>query len=449
MIPSTTSKHVAIIGCGTIGRRVALLYALHNRKVSLFDQSEDVASHALYWIQSQLYPVTAERDQLNVVHDLQDAATDAWMVVECIPEVVHQKAQLLENLSHICAPDTIIATNSSSIRSSILVSNIAPASQSRILNTHYLSPPEAPFVELMSCGKTSPHVIDFLGQELRKVGRHPIICKADSTGFIVNRIWAAIKREIMMVLADGAGSPTEIDTMFKYSLQSKLGPCELMEQIGLQTVCDIEEHYMQERKYLPSYPVDFFRKNYVERGDMGLVPRQNHSTVEATSQPRERLTGAWELVECTSISDFESLSSPLQKNYPFGRDVSGHLLYGETGYVSAQLHLPGQDLFKSSDYWNGSVEELSQAGRRYYAYTGPFYIDESGKEAVVHHGFTHCIFPNVVGKIERRLVRFEVVDGVEVLILTPENPAVTSEGRRVKTQLTWKRLPVNTTSTQK
>ncbi|RAL13399.1 3-hydroxyacyl-CoA dehydrogenase family protein [Aspergillus homomorphus CBS 101889] len=258
------SAHVAIIGCGTIGRQVALLYVQHDRDVILYDTTESVANEALRWVKSQLNQTPEQLERLKVAFELKEAVEDAWMVIECTPENIDAKSRLMKTLDGLCGSKTIITTNSSTIRSSILVKGIATEGQRRILNTHYFPPAHSPLVELMSCGNTSPDTIEFLLQDLRKLGRHPFLCRADSTGFVANRIWAAIKREVMMVLADGVASPTEIDGIFKSCLHVQRGPCELMEEVGLETVCEIEEIYLEGRKWLPRYPLDFFRQNYVE-----------------------------------------------------------------------------------------------------------------------------------------------------------------------------------------
>ncbi|PYH83344.1 NAD(P)-binding protein, partial [Aspergillus uvarum CBS 121591] len=260
------TKYVAIIGCGTIGRQVALVYAQHNRKVTLYDTNKDVAQDALHWIELKLEQNSEQPNLVKTARELKDTVENAWMVIECIAEDINAKKQLFNTLSSLCASNTTITTNSSSIRSSVLVQGIVAASQRRILNAHYFPPEQGPFVELMSCGHTDPDVIEFLSKELRGIGRCPVVCQADSTGFIMNRIWAAVKREIMMVLADGAGNPTDIDAMLKQVMHAKYGPCELMDLVGLQTVCDIEEIYLKERTYLPSYALEFFREKYVESG---------------------------------------------------------------------------------------------------------------------------------------------------------------------------------------
>lgn len=299
------------------------------------------------------------------------------MVVECIPEIKKAKVELLGQLDKWCEDDTIIATISSSYKSNDLIDQVSEKGRARVLNTHYFQPPELPPVEIMSCGYTDPAIIDLLVVELREIGLDPVVAKKQSTGLIYNRIWAAMKREIMMVLADGVGAPEDIDKLFRYSFQAKGAPCDLMDKVGLQTVCNIEEHYIEERGNIPRYPVDFIGREYIDKGSLGVMTGkglydysarpQMHATAQKDSI-RSKLIGAWELVEYRAILE----SDPSDIIYPMGRDCNGIIMYTPDGYMSAQLQIPGQPPFKVNDLNGGSTEELAEAGKNYLAYTGPF-----------------------------------------------------------------------------
>ena len=76
-------------------------------------------------------------------------------------------------------------------------------------------PPDALIVELMTDGHTSPGIFPFMTEQLKIAGLHPITALRESTGFVFNRIWAAIKRETIKVLAEGVSTPAEIDRVFK------------------------------------------------------------------------------------------------------------------------------------------------------------------------------------------------------------------------------------------
>lgn len=74
----------------------------------------------------------------------------------------------------------------------------------------------------MSCGHTDPAAISFLVPKLRELGLDPAVAKKESTGLIYNRIWAAMKREVMMVLSENVGTPEDIDKLFLYCFSRKV-----------------------------------------------------------------------------------------------------------------------------------------------------------------------------------------------------------------------------------
>ena len=271
---NTSSRPVVVIGSGTLGRRVGLMWASKGGEVVIVDSKPAAASAALEWIKHEL-PARAKvvkgtPGELYSATDNETAVKGAWMVVECIPEIKDAKVNLLGQLDRACDDDTIIATISSSYKSGDLITNVSEKGRVRVLNTHYFYPPECPPVEIMSCGYTDSAIIEFLVPKLHEIGLDPVIARKQSTGLISNRIWAAIKREVMMVLADDVGTPEEIDKLFRYTFQSQGAPCQLMDMVGLQTVCDIEDHYIQERGNVLKYPVEFIRNEYVNKGNIGI-----------------------------------------------------------------------------------------------------------------------------------------------------------------------------------
>jgi len=82
-------------------------------------------------------------------------------------------------------------------------------------------------------------------------------------------LWAAIKREILTILAEGVSDPSQIDLLWKYMFKAQILPCQLMDQIGLDTVAFIEDNYIQERKLDGTLTVDWLRENYLSQGRTG------------------------------------------------------------------------------------------------------------------------------------------------------------------------------------
>lgn len=101
------------------------------------------------------------------------------------------------------------------------------------------------------------------------MGLHPIIAQRESTGFVFNRIWAAIKRECLTVLAEGVSTPEQIDAVWLEMFSGgNAGPCAMMDAVGLDTVNFIENHYVKERDLHEGKMLEFL-KSYIDKGKIG------------------------------------------------------------------------------------------------------------------------------------------------------------------------------------
>jgi 3-hydroxyacyl-CoA dehydrogenase len=151
----------------------------------------------------------------------------------------------------------------------------------RVLNTHYYMPPKHNCVELMTSGHTDSAIIDLLMKECASVGFTPINVKRESTGLIFNRIWAAIKRESLDVIAEGVAEPKDIDILFKDWFASQRGPSEMMDEVGLDTVYNIEKNYVQQRD-LKTDTLDWLKKEYVDKKKLGQKTGNNGLLAETS-----------------------------------------------------------------------------------------------------------------------------------------------------------------------
>lgn len=195
-----------------------------------------------------------------------ESLADAWLVIEAVPERLDIKRPLFGKLDRLAPRDAILATNSSSYRSSEIIDEVEHAE--RVLNMHFAMPPESMAVEIMTDGQTDPAIIERLAELVPAYGLLPFVAQKESTGFIFNRIWAAIKRESLAVVADGVSTPEDVDGIMQANAGFRAGPFRLMDQVGLDVVLDIEEHYAQENPHLPEGPRRLLRE-YVEAGNLG------------------------------------------------------------------------------------------------------------------------------------------------------------------------------------
>ncbi|KAK2063362.1 3-hydroxyacyl-CoA dehydrogenase [Colletotrichum caudatum] len=266
-------RPVAVLGGGVLGRRIACTWASGGYDVRV--REPDVKQHqpCLDYVKQNIgsYPASGRNSPgtVRIFEDLAPAVENAWLVVEAVPERIQLKIDVFAELEATAPADAILASNSSSYRSSEMLAKVGDAARARIMNTHYYTPPTNMVVELMTDGHTNPDYFPFMSERQREVGTRPFVARKESTGFIFNRLWAAIKRETLSILAEGVSSPEEIDTLFLELAKYGMGPCKLMDLVGLDTVAFIEDHYVQERGLSPENTVDFLRREYISRGRLG------------------------------------------------------------------------------------------------------------------------------------------------------------------------------------
>jgi 3-hydroxybutyryl-CoA dehydrogenase len=269
---SPKTHATAVIGSGTMGSRIALMLASSGGEVRLHDPNADQLEVARRYVEAELPRVVAGRSgavpgRLVLSETVQAAVADTWMVAEAIPERLDLKRKMFGDLDRLAPEDAILASNSSSYPTSQLID--AVSRPGRVVNTHYYGGlPEVNVVEVMSCGKTTDEVIARLFERLPAYGLLPFHVLKESVGFIFNRIWAAIKRESLAVVAEGVSTPEVVDQLFQ-SIMGSLGPFRRMDKVGLDVVLDIEEHYAAIRPGIPAEPRQLL-KRYIEQGRLGI-----------------------------------------------------------------------------------------------------------------------------------------------------------------------------------
>ena len=120
----------------------------------------------------------------------------------------------------------------------------------------------------MSCGQTDEAVMLRTAEILRAAKLEPISLRHESTGLLFNRIWRSVKRECLRVIAEDIGKPEEIDLMWRMNFGTAVGPCQIMDIIGLDVVLAIEQTYAAESKDPRDIPPAFLEE-WVNSGRLG------------------------------------------------------------------------------------------------------------------------------------------------------------------------------------
>jgi 3-hydroxybutyryl-CoA dehydrogenase len=276
-------ERVAIVGSGTMGRQIALQIAAHGVPVAMYDplpamlEGAEAAQRAIFatWVETGQPPTTDAGEvfgRLRYEADLGAALRDVDLVIEAVPERVALKREVFGQLDERLPEGAIIATNSSSIRVSLLED--ATGRPDKVANFHFFLPVwENPMVEVGGGTRTAPATLDALDAFVRRVGMLPLRVRKESTGFIFNRVWRAVKKEVLKVVDSGVASHEDVDRAWMLHYRTPQGPFGKMDQIGLDVVQAIEEHYAAESGDPADLPPPALTER-VARGDLGVKSGQ-------------------------------------------------------------------------------------------------------------------------------------------------------------------------------
>jgi len=274
-VDAIKGRPVAVLGGGVLGRRIACTWVAAGYTVHVRDPSLEQRNSAIHYVEQNVASYAkaiscSTPGKVIAFEDLETAVKDAWTVIEAVPEQLQLKIDTFAQLAQLTKKDCLLASNSSSYKSGELLEKVDGDTKRRILNTHYMMPPDNRIVELMTDGFTDDAMIIFYVERMKECGMSPVVARKESTGFVFNRIWAAIKRECLTVLSEGVSTPEEIDRMWVEMFSGgKVGPCSMMDAVGLDTVAFIEQHYVKERGLPTKDTVDFLQSNYIDKGALG------------------------------------------------------------------------------------------------------------------------------------------------------------------------------------
>ncbi len=241
-IPDITSATLtlSVIGAGTMGRGIAQVAAEGGIAVRIFDANAGAAEAARAFVakmidrQAEKGTITAAAAKViaarvSVAADLAEAA-QCDVVIEAIYEDLEAKRKLFSALEDAARPDTIIATNTSSL--SVTAIAAACKKRDRTAGMHFFNPvPLMKLVEIIPGLATAPEVTDALVTLARRMGREPAI-SVDSPGFIVNHVGRAYVPEAGRIVAERIARFNEVDRIMSGPPGFRMGPFTLLDLIG-------------------------------------------------------------------------------------------------------------------------------------------------------------------------------------------------------------------------
>jgi len=244
-------KTIAVIGAGIMGRGIAHAAALGGYRTIL----EDLIPAALRKAEGEirgnldkavdLGKVTAPEadaafNRLEYAGSVEEAAREADLVIEAVPEEMESKIEIFTLLDKICRPTTILASNTSSL-SVTEISSVTYRAK-KCLGMHFFNPVhKMKLLEVVRALETDDDTLATAVEVGRRMGKEVVVIK-ESPGFITSRINAMIGNEAFYMLQEGIASAADIDKALKLGLNHPMGPFEMIDLVGLDTRLNILEY---------------------------------------------------------------------------------------------------------------------------------------------------------------------------------------------------------------
>jgi 3-hydroxybutyryl-CoA dehydrogenase len=261
------TSQVAIIGLGVIGAKVAWSCARSGMRTIGYDIDPVVAQQTLALAAS--WGSSADREAIrknfSVAATLAEALEDAQLAFENVPEISELKRRVLADIGLSGRPEMYIGTNTSSLLSIPLAQ--ASGRPARFFAMNFTDPTDGRLVELMAPAAAA-ETITFARRWARAQGMVPIAVQRDEMGYSFNRLWRVIKKEVLRQISAGISSPENIDRAWMLTFGTIIGPCGLMDQVGLSTIAAIEQRYADASGDAAEAPPDFLLK-LVQAGRTG------------------------------------------------------------------------------------------------------------------------------------------------------------------------------------
>jgi len=269
-------QNIAVLGAGLMGRGIAHVAALGGFVTTLQDTSREQLEKATSEIGANLEKGVAlgrvaeqdaieARRRLRTVTSLDDAARQADLVIEAVPERMDLKVEIFAQLERVAPAHAILASNTSSL--SITEMAAATRRAPQVVGMHFFNPVHRmKLLELVRALETSEKTLATCEEVGRRMGKECVTVR-ESPGFVTSRINAMIGNEAFYMLQEGVASAADIDKALKLGLNHPMGPFELVDLVGLDTRLSILRflHRTLGEKFRPCPLIE----QYVAAGRLG------------------------------------------------------------------------------------------------------------------------------------------------------------------------------------
>lgn len=265
---------VAIFGAGTMGRGIAQVFAANSHTALMYASSIASAQRHKEQLDASLQKRVAKgkmsqgtKDALmaNVLVEEESAAADADLVIECIAEEMGPKKELFRRLDELCKPETVFASNTSSLS----ITEMGHGLKHALIGMHFFNPvPSMKLIEVIRGVNTPQETFDFVYKLAQDIGKDPVEV-AEAPGFVVNKLLIPMINDAIGLVESGTASVEDIDKSMRLGANHPMGPLALGDFIGLDICLAIMNTLYNETgdsKYRPA----LLLKKMVRGGLLGV-----------------------------------------------------------------------------------------------------------------------------------------------------------------------------------
>jgi 3-hydroxybutyryl-CoA dehydrogenase len=257
-------KKVGVLGCGLMGSGIAQVSASAGFETVVREVSDDLIQKGFAGIEKSLAKFAEKgtmtatqqketRDRLFGTTSFDDLA-ECDIIIEAIIENLEEKRKTYKLLDGLCKPETIFASNTSSISITEMMTTTSAARQQRFIGLHFFNPvPLMKLVEVVRTILTDEEIYERGIEFAKRLGKVPVRA-GDKSGFIVNRLLVPYMLDAIRALEEGVGSIQDIDTSMKLGLGYPMGPFTLGDFVGLDTtyyIAEIMFNEFREKRFAP------------------------------------------------------------------------------------------------------------------------------------------------------------------------------------------------------
>ena len=236
-MPQSQIQRVAVIGAGTMGGGIAVQLLQAGLQVELFDPAGPALEQARLRITRRADAAAQSRLQLHL--NLKEAVSAADFVIEAVPEQLELKREIFRELDRNAPDHAILASNTSELSITVLAG--ATLRPEKVVGMHWFNPPERmKLIEMVEAVHTSSDTM-LAARELAERCGKTVVTVADRQGFVTTRLLAALLLEAIRLHEEGVASGEDLDLAVKLGLNHPMGPLELADYVGLDTVLFIAD----------------------------------------------------------------------------------------------------------------------------------------------------------------------------------------------------------------